>query len=93
MVELVKNRLLLIKESPSQPLCLTDASDVELVHLIHNLRQRWGRLRNIGPYTIQHSVCLHMVSGHYPENREVAKSEDAVLRAVPNFDSIVMEVA
>ena len=72
-----------IQERVPRSLCLRDATPVEWVHLIHLHRQEWGKRRMLGPYSIQHAVCLHMAcKGNYNDSQmhafeEIAKSEDA----------------
>jgi len=86
MSRAVKERIPHIREPMQRPLSLRDATTRELVHLIHKERQEWGRVRNLGPYTIQQAVCLHLATRtEYTESRmieleEVAKLEDSVVQ-------------
>ena len=63
-------------------LCIRDATDTELVRLIHPDRQSWGTKRNLGPFTMQQAICLYLAARvDYSETRmkeleDIARQED-----------------
>ena len=83
MAALTKKRLPHLTVHPIALLCLRDATDEELVHLIHEKRMEWGRRRGLGRYTMQQSVCLHLacsttdMTSRLSRLENVAKSLDA----------------
>lgn len=84
-----------IVKSVAEPLlCVRDATDVELVHLVHDCYLHWGSVRGLGSFTRQQAICLHMASGTYPAKRvieleEIAKSENASALSEPAVNSLV----
>ena len=80
----VKRRIPHLVQDPLPALLLRDATDLELIHLVHEERQRWGRRHNFGPYSFQQAMCLYLASHtHLGESRavvleELAKQEDRV---------------
>jgi len=88
MSRLAKIRVPLLQQDHKPLLCLRDATDIEMVHLIHAHRQECGRSLQLGPFTVQQAVCLHIATiGSYSEARmieleEVAKREDALASEV-----------
>ena len=51
-----------VDATPSVLFCLRDATDLEFIQLIQEPRLEWGKLHNLGPYTMQQSICLHFAS-------------------------------
>ena len=70
------------QQAPRLPFSIRGATDFELIHIIHCERKAWGQARNLGPYTLQQAICLHIAScGDLSEQRaieleELAKQED-----------------
>ena len=89
MAALSKLRLPPLQTRPGPLLSLRDATDVELVQLIHRQRQAWAGPHLPGPFTMQQSICLHLASrGDYSATRmneleEIAKFLDASTPQLP----------
>jgi hypothetical protein len=85
MAHMTKVRLPHRQQATRPPLSIRDATDLELIHIIHCDRMAWGEARILGPYTLQQAICLHIASrGDLSEQRaieleELAKQEDSFL--------------
>ena len=77
MSAVAKAHLPPIRHSAPAILCIRDATLMERIHIIHDLRQKYADKRGLGTFTLQHAVCLHLASRSDFTNAQMIELEDA----------------
>ena len=76
MSAVAKAHLPPIRHSASAILCIGDATPMERIHIIHDVRQKFADKRGLGTFTLQQAVGLHLASRSDFTNAQMIELED-----------------